>query len=261
MDQCIRIISPIDQDAYKSKIPPCLDYEDPEFYWIFKNLDFERWKSGNSRVLWLSAPQERKLEQVASHFVDLEKNTINSEYDVLYFFCWSAAGKRLGSSVFGTFLHQLIRHLAPRRRDNIIIVFLRAILDAYLARKEPFQKTRWWLEDCTPDRMIESFLDASSGNELLEAMKAVLDLEELNIHGLFIIIAGLEKELENKEGKFIWNLCSLIEHLQHKRWKAKVLLTSRPHGELKELLHGLLSIEYDYERKGVLIIPSFPVFI
>lgn len=260
IDQCIRIISPIDQDKYKTKIPP-LNYEEPGFYWIFKNLDFEHWKSDGSRVLWLSAPPECKLDQVASHIVDLEKNTLNSEYNVLYFFCWSAAGRRLAPTFFGTFVHQLTRHLTPCERDYIITIFLHAILNAYLARDEQYQQ-RWWLEDCTPDRMIENIFTVSSGNELLKAMKEVLDLKELHFQGLLIVIDGLERELQSNEGTFIRLFCSLIIHLKQTPCRVKALLTSRPHDHLKMLLEGIPSIEYDQERKGLVIICAlFLVFI
>jgi hypothetical protein len=239
-------------------LPP-FNFDDPGLYWIFRNMDFDQWKSDRSEALWLSAPPEHKLHQVASHIVDLAKDPSNPQHCVLYFFCSAAAGKRLGSVVFGTFLHQLVRRLDYSQRAPIIAVFLRTLLNAYLARDDVLKGKRWWRENYTPNQIIEKVVASSLGKETVEALKAVLELEQLDIRELSIIIDGLDKAIENHETEFIQDLCALIFHVQRKPWRVKVLLTSRPQDDLKRWLKGLRCIEYDKERKGLINILS-PTF-
>src|SRR2546429_6074824 len=100
------MLSAVDQEGYKSTIPS-LDCDQPKFYWIFKNIDFEQWSStSRSQVLWLSAPPEYSIHQVSSYIVDQVKiKALKTQHSVLYFFCSTAIWEK---SIVTTFIHTLL---------------------------------------------------------------------------------------------------------------------------------------------------------
>jgi hypothetical protein len=96
----------------------------------------------------------------------------------------------------------------------------------------------------------------SSREEHLEALKAVLELKQFDIEGLWVIVAGLDKVLQTEESEFVRDIVALVIHLRNSPWKVKVLLTSLPLDEFKFLLNWLPSIEHDKERNGLMILPG-----
>ncbi|KAF8538648.1 hypothetical protein BDD12DRAFT_740491, partial [Trichophaea hybrida] len=68
---------------------------------------------------------------------------------------------------------------------------------------------------------------------------------------LSIIIDGLDK-FEKQKLEFIRELHAFVIYLLERSLKPKVLLTSQPHADVKEILDGLPCIEYDKERKECL---------
>ncbi|KAF2183392.1 hypothetical protein K469DRAFT_690132 [Zopfia rhizophila CBS 207.26] len=249
LDQFLRMLSVVDQDEHISAIPP-LDRDHPMFYWIFKNEDFVQWNSPEcSQVLWLSGPPERMIHQVASHVWSRE-NSIHSKTDhfVLHLFC--SAGIK-GSPIVGfvhTFLNQIVYCSPADRRLSIIQSFLRNLLDeAFKKEAAPSWKERGFNEGDSPDKNLQKLLDVSE-NELLTALRSILDEEQ---RGLSVVIDGLDK-VGHQRGKFIEGVRAFVERLQQRTSKVKILLTSRPLSEIKDLLYGLPYIEYDRERKASL---------
>jgi hypothetical protein len=72
--------------------------------------------------------------------------------------------------------------------------------------------------------------------------------------GLSLIIDGLHK-IEHWENEFIQEVCVFVKHLRVPVGPSttKVLLTSGPRDDIKEILSGLPCIEYDSERKGSIV--------
>jgi len=241
-----------DQDTYKSTIP-CLDHNSLEFYWIFKNMDFESWSSARSGELWLLAPQERNLDHVASYIIDQEKNSSNTRKHVLYFFCPTAVGS---TALVNVFLHQLVRRLRPVDRKLVITVFLRTIIDKILARSDAPSEESWEIENCSSNLIIQQVVDKSTDQEHLEALKVILKLEQLDIEELCVIVAGLDEVVKIQNWDFVHDVLALVINLQERPRKVKVLLTSLPLHEFKVTLERLPSIEYDKERKGLMILPA-----
>ena len=66
---------------------------------------------------------------------------------------------------------------------------------------------------------------------------------------MLIVIDGLDK-VQDKKDEFIKGVHAFAEHLQEPTSKVKILLTSRPQDEIKEVLDRLPYIEYNKERKG-----------
>jgi len=260
IDQIIRVMSAVDQDKYESKIP-LLDCDDPEFYWVYRNMDFEHWELASSGELWLSGPPQRNLHQVASHVLrQAKKNASNSLRYVLYFFSSTAASEKSSTTIVfvSAILHQIIRCLSLPQRHSVIAVFLRTLLDTVLGKDDIRQERIWKPEELSPGQVIKELLNIASHSEHLEALKAVLGLEQLEIRELYLVVAELGEHSEIQKGEFIEDLRRLFLHLQQSPWKVKVLLTSYPQEEFQVSLEGRPSIEYDRERNGFTILPCLP---
>jgi hypothetical protein len=240
-DRFLKLLS-LDQTKHESTIP-LLDRDEPTFYWVFRNCDFIQWNSGKFPVLWLAGPTECRINEVSSYIVRLENDTtLGSQHFVLYFYCSSVVGKRSSvTSFIQTFLHQFICRLPPNNRGAVVIAFLQTLLDR-IFRRDP---SRFDSEDSS-DSGLKKILDAPP-RDLWDALKAAFNAEPEQ--KLSIIIDGLDK-IEEPKTEFIKGLREFVEVLLERRWKPKVLLTSRPRADVKEILDGLLYIEYDKERKG-----------
>jgi hypothetical protein len=117
------------------------------------------------------------------------------------------------------------------------------------------EQERWRFKEDDSRSPMKTVLDASTASEHWSALKAVLDIEQQQ--KLYIIVDGLDKiELhkdESQKGEFIKELRLFITHLQDSIPEVKVILTSQPHDDIRALLDGVPSIEYNAERKGLAI--------
>ncbi|OCK97498.1 uncharacterized protein K441DRAFT_547211, partial [Cenococcum geophilum 1.58] len=135
------------------------------------------------------------------------------------------------------------------KRISIIRNFLHSLLGQAVKREAVFNLERWSLDkECSPDKNIKKILNAPV-NELFTALRAVLGDQEQR--GLSLIVDGLDK-VEHQRDECIRGVRAFIEHLQQRASKVKILLTSQPLAEIRELFNGLPCIEYDRERKDCL---------
>ncbi|KAF8247690.1 hypothetical protein K440DRAFT_643546 [Wilcoxina mikolae CBS 423.85] len=247
LEQFLQALSAIDQQQHiDTLLPRRLDHDHPKYYWIFQNMDFKQWTSASSQVLWLSGPSECHLEHVSWHLSNLAKKqeAQKARSLVLYFFCSTLSGKRSISSTaefVHTLLAQIIRSLPPPDGISVINVFLNILLKE-ISRKEPSSTRR-----LPPMPTLEEIIKESSGNELLEALSIAIGGEE-NLR-LYIAIDGLER-VNSLGVEFVKGVRSFITYLQGIH-NVKVLLTSHPGDDIKSALEGVLSIEYDKERKVI----------
>jgi hypothetical protein len=216
-------------------------------------MDFQCWISTKrSQVLWLSGPPECHIHDALMHMVDLiKKQVASTEYTVLYFFCSAVAKEEPVATIFvRALLQQIVRSFPPQKQKIAVNVFLRTLFHTILRKQsDPNSWLSRFKGEDSPDEIVRYLLNATC-NEQWDALKAVLDIEHKQ--ELSLIIDGLDK-IEKQNEKFITDIRSFIEHLQD-RVKIKVLLTSRPTAEIKELLDGLTCIEFDKERKGLTIL-------
>ena len=255
LDGLLPPLSVIDQEKHK---PPSLslDCNQPKFHWVFRNIDYKKWDSASGcQMLWISGPPECNISQISSYVVDQEKNraeksrTLKREHLVLFFFYSSEITK--GSVAVYTILNQIVHCSPMEKRIPIIQRFLHSLLEQAFKKEEGCSwKQRGFKEEDSPHENIKRLLNASV-DELWAALRAVLSCEQ--DRELSIIVDGLE-HIEHQRDKFIGGVRSFIEHLRQRTPKIKILLTSRPLVEIKELFNGLPSIEHDRERKG----PSVP---
>ena len=220
-------------------------------------MDFDRWHHTNTgmEVLWLSGPAECRMSEASSHIVDLAKETyLEGQHSVLYFFC-STAPKKIPIAVtfVSTIVRQLI-HCWPKLKDEITTTFLRTLLDGIFG-EEPHSNLEvpCFSADDSAEVVVKKILKASS-DSYWSALRAVMDTGRQE--GLSLIIDGLDK-MGNQKREFIQDLLVFIEHLEEKPVTTRVLLTSRPQAEIREILGRLPSIEYDSERKGLICLVSY----
>ena len=216
-------------------------------------MDFQRWQSTNgSEVLWLSGPAECRISDASSHIVNLVKGeSSKAQYLVLYFFCSTApAEASIAITFVSTIVHQLVSDL-PQLGGEVTTAFLRTLLDTVIRGKLPSDPapSRFKKDDDSAEATVKEILKASI-NEYWLALRAAMDV--VNDQELSLIVDGLDKIRDQKRA-FVTEIRSLIEHLRERPHTTRVLLTSRPQAEMKEILSELPCIEYDKERKGSII--------
>ena len=244
-DQLLRHLSAVDQDYRKSHTQPSSCRELPRFYWIFRNLDFEQWWSAKGfRALWLSGPAECDISDASSCIVGLAKETPTvPQHSALYFFCSTLTAEDPVVVTFvSTIVHQLVR-CYPHLKEQVTKVFLRTLVKAILSEDNPKQSC--FKLGNSAEAIAKKILQASSKG-YWSALKAVMDLKREQ--GLLLVIDGLDKAGH----EFTRGVQLFVESLQGCPSAIKVLLTSRPQADIKEILGRLPCIEYDKERKGLI---------
>ena len=251
--QLLRYLPAIDQEGHKSRMqPPTCDL--PKFYWIFRDMDFEQWRSTTAsgvKVLWLSGPAECQISGASSCIVDLAKKTYAGvRHSVLYFFCSTVpAGVPVITSFACTIVHQLAS-CSPQLKEKVVSTFLRTLVDNILgmqSRSEPERSP--FKADDSMEEVVKKALALSSRDAYWGALRVVTDIARE--YGLSLIIDGLDRA-EQQEYEFIRKLGWFVEHLRERPATTRVLLTSRPQAEIKDILGRLPCIEYDRERKGMI---------
>jgi hypothetical protein len=181
--------------------------------------------------------------------VDLEKKaTLKTEHIVLYFFCSSALRKKSIVDVFvHTLLYQIVRCSPMNEKISIVKSFLHTLLkEAFKTAIAPSWEKRDFKEEDPPDEKIKKLLKAPA-DKLWAALKAALDCEQER--ELSVVVDGLDN-VKYEKSELIKGVRAFVEHLQQRTSKAKILLTSRPQAEIKEVFSGFPCIEHDKERKG-----------
>lgn len=245
LDQLLEMLSTYDQEKQRSTIPT-QDCDQPKFYWVFRNIDFQKWNSAScSHVLWLSGPPDCSIHHVSSYIIDMKKNKAQqNKHSVLYFFCSST-----GSIVafIQTLLYQYICSSPLSKRKSTIIVFLKALFKAISRREETLNREfSLFKEEDPQDEKIKKILNAPL-DDLWAALEAALADEKEQ--ELLIVVDGLDQNKYQKS-EFCKGVREFVERLQERVSKVKTLLTSRPQTDIKELYDELLCVEYDKERKG-----------
>lgn len=179
-DQLLRYLPAVDQEGHKSSTKPSI-CDLPKFYWIFKDIDFERWQSTNSNgmgVLWLSGPAECSISDASSRIVEIRKETHSGAHQVvLYFFCSTARGKTPITILFvSTIMLQLI-HCLPQLKDKITARFLCALVDAILGEESTSDSAELFSNaGSSVEVVVEKLLEASSIDAYWGALRAVADI-------------------------------------------------------------------------------------
>jgi len=222
------------QDEHISPVNP----DDPKLYWIFQDIDFKDWESDGSQVLWIFGPPDHGITEVASHTVGLNKG--NASGDVFYFFCSMLETETSVATTFTTsVLHHILNGLGDNQAKSIVTTFLSTLLHKILERDRCHFR-----EEHSSVITVKKILETSSGRELLRALtETVVKME--TIPDTPMIIDGIDK-LGKEGAQFLEKFCShaIVSP------KFKALLTCRTDPHIKEIVDGVLCIEYDKERQG-----------
>jgi hypothetical protein len=180
-----------------------------------------------------------------------KERTSKEQHSILYFFRSTAyTEKPIVVNFIHTLLYQIIFCSSSDEKVQIIKTFLHSLGKAILRKEQALYPKSWrFREDDSRNTTIRKVLDIGT-KELWSALRTVL--ENARIRELSIVIDGLDR-VEHKKVEFVKEVRAFIVHLQERFLKVKALLTSRPDVEIKEVLDGLLGIEYDKERKGLFI--------
>jgi hypothetical protein len=259
LNQFLESLTAADQTAQRPKVEPH-DLDHPKFYWIFRNMDYDRWFTQDSEVLFLSGPTNCSLDLVSSHILGLmEGGQFGKDRIVLSFFSPDGAtsrGKmpitRLDSEttvtiLVHTLLHQFISSKAvSNSRVSTTSDFLFHLLDSIDGPRllDYFKKISSGDTLAVISRILHF-----PGGALCDALGKVLEGEK----HLEIVVNALDNT-RGRESDFITAVSPLIWRLNTRTSRAKALFTSGPADD--STLEGVpcIKIQHDKERKGSIVL-------
>ena len=256
-----------DQNKYLEthlKAPKLGLEQDAKYFWIFRNLDYEKWmeRHGGAKILGLLGPSTEDLELAAFHVVQSLRSpdTASRESGVLYFFYNSTRNERGAWNIVGwrellcvlNLLRQLIEN-RPTAATPLLPIFLRKALN-FLSNDKLLE-----LQTCGPTDVFKSLLCLSEPQNLWGALGQVLeDLEERgNLERLgkpnLTLVIDLSSIADSWE-QLIGNIRKMTAGLPQGHYGAvRVLLSNLPEASSSCWLHrpSEVLLEYDRERKGM----------
>lgn len=155
------------------------------------------------------------------------------------------------NSITAVFVHTLLWQIVHSLQvDKILIVrrFLHSLLKGIFERGATMDRElKDFKTEDPPEANIRKILKAGN-EELWAALRTVL-ADEQN-QELSIVIDGLEC-VQQQRDIFIKGVRSFVQHLQQRASNVRILLTSQPQDDIKEIFNGFSCIEYDKERQGL----------
>ncbi|KAF3921785.1 hypothetical protein AA313_de0202529 [Arthrobotrys entomopaga] len=215
--------------------------------WILKNIDYSEWSSAKtSSVLWISGSPDCNLRTFSSYTLAQEKAIKGTDL-VLHFF-WSSTITRSGVIGVHTILNQIVSHLPVDKRISIARCFLHSLLEqafeVILPRKTVV------MEDDSLVEKIQYLLDAPIIH-LWVALGEVLISEQAQYQSLSIILDGVD-DVDTQTNVFLTGVRLFVKRIRERTSKIKILLTSRPLAEIKNIFDGFSCIEHDEELRACL---------
>ena len=234
--------------------------QDAKYFWIFRNLDYEKWvqRGGEVKILGLRGPSIGDLESASSHIVQSLQNpdTSGQRGEVLYFFYNSTRRGWGRQNIVGwhniVCVWNLLGQLVENRSGatgQLLRTFLRYALD-FLAGGE-IAKLR---ARGDPADTLRSLLSLSKPQDLWDALGQVLgdlkDPENSGEQNLILVIdlgsaASAWRELVD-------NIRGMTASLPQGYGTVRILLSNLP--ETRDLWQHRppeILLEYDKERKGM----------
>ena len=249
----------VDQSQYLEDYlkPPQLELkEDAKYFWIFRNLDYEKWvqRRDEAKMLGLRGPSVGDLELAASHIVRNLDSASHEGEVLLYFFCGSTRQKPNLQAVVGrhdlvcvwNLLRQLIGN-RPAAAGSSLQNFLERAL-SLLSENDRVQLRA----HSNPTDVFISLLDLSSPRDLWVALgEALGGPEEQKNSGAqnLTLIIDLNLMARTWEG-LVENIRHMTAGLMKDYGTVRVLLSNVPETSLGQQPSEIL-LEYDKEREGM----------
>ena len=230
--------------------------QDAKYFWIFRDLDYEKWvqRRDEARILGLHGPSAVDLELAASHIVR-SLDAAGQDGDVLlYFFYNSTRCERDTEDVVGwrdlVLLWNLLRQLIKNRstaEESLLQTFLKGALDflgddelaGLRDRGNPIDVFRSLLCFSKPQDLWETF------SRVLGNLKKPENSEKQNL----TLIIDLNSMTSNWR-VLIDNIRQMTTSLMKAYETVRVLLSNVPEKSLGQRPSEIL-LEYDKEREGM----------
>lgn len=236
-----------------------LDPDDPQFSWVFKNIDYNSWKSNDSpSVLCLSSHEVRQSSQVTSYIVGREEKLNRL---TLYSNCSQIASNKyvknqsilskditVANLLIYTLLKRTVYFLPTEERVRTMRNFFNCVL------QKSFEKetTQHWIGHGFNSKnllaVLQSLLSNAETKDLFNMLQITLDNAKRQYP--LVVIEGIEKDYYGDQ--LLRPIEKFVIDLQRQTPNVKVLLVGLAACDLTGLSHGSLFITYDKERKGVL---------
>lgn len=237
------LLSASTQRRYHS-LTTCIDYDDPKFHWVLRNIDFEQWSlEGGPTALCLTAVlPENGLCQLSSYIVDQKKA---AGYSILPIFCSSMVDKPSMTALLHLFLLELVYCSPEAQKTAIIRGFFNKLLEKPIVRGYLDWKEKKFTEEIF-SKYMKITLEGATTQDLLTSLKVALDFERQK--RLLAVVDGLD--VMDSADELVGYVLPLVKHLQQQKPNAKILLTSSARSKTIKLFQEFLHIECDKERKG-----------
>ncbi|KAL7801863.1 putative kinesin [Trichoderma afarasin] len=258
LEQLLQILPGLDQKQQTSDIRT-LDPNDPEFSWVFRNLDYKTWESDDGpSALCLSSPRVHQLSRVSSYIVCQEEKPNRL---VLYCACPQIASNKFVETqsvreediiiinvLICTILEQIV-HLSPIEERLLI---LRNFVDGLLQKSFKSKTTQNWVRHGFNQKNIlksmQRFLGNVAKEDLLTTFQMTLDYTKQQYP--WVVIDGIENDFQCR--KFLRPIGKFVIDYQQRSPNVKVLLVGPAACDISGLPQDSLFIEHDKERKECL---------
>ena len=238
--------------------------QDAAYFWIFRNLDYEKWVKREVKILVLHGPSRGDLELAVSHIARSLRglDNLSQEGDVLYFFFKSIRRELAPSDAINwhesvcvwNLLRQMIGNLLTTLQKQLLRAFLRKALHSL--SDDNLAKLRGY----DPTEAFKSILHLSEPQHLWDALGRVLgemaDSGEQEYPGrqrepnLTLIIDLNRTGCAGKSP--IDNICQMATALQQDYGTVRVLLSNVPEtADPWQPRQSEILLEYDRGRKGM----------
>ena len=237
--------------------------QNAKYYWIFRNLDYEKWMQhrGGVKILGLLGPSAEDLELAASHIVRSLRNpnAASQEGDVLLYFFYNSTRRERGPQGWRDMVcvWNLLRTLIKNHstaEESLLQTFLRTAI-GFLSDGE--------LADLrihrNPADVFKSLFCLFKPQDLWHALgQALGDLKEPEIPGErnLTLVIDLNSMAGSCEG-LVDNIRNMTADMPQAYGKVRVLLSNLPETSNRwQTRPSEILLEYDKERKGMFSLQS-----
>ena len=234
--------------------------KDARYFWIFHNLDYEKWAQCRSEVeiLGLRGPPASDLELAASHIVRSlqNRNSASHEGEVLLYFFFNSMRREQGPPGIAGWhdmvcVWNLLRTLIKSRstaEKSLLRIFLRNALGSL--GDDELENLR---DHSNPTDVFRSLFRRFKPQDLWYALGQVLaDLKEPEIprkRNLTLVI-DLNSMASAWDG-LDDNISRMISVMPQASWTMRILLSNLPKTSDRCQNQPSEIIDYDKERKGM----------
>lgn len=220
------------------------NYNDSKYHWVLRNIDFNQWRSKEDpRVLYLTGQSSKgNLNKLLSYTIGKEKA---AGYSVLSVLCSTLGCMPNVTTFLYIFLLELMHSYRETERTPIIRSFMGKLLENHMVKGIMNWKEEK-LDKSVFLKYMYTVLGGVAPKDLLSWLKEAINFESQG--PLLVLIDGLDL-IEASNG-IVGCVLSLIEHLQRRESKTKILLASSTIPKSISFCQNFLHIEYNKERKG-----------